>query len=54
MAERRSAWELEDETRSYETGSSTVSPFSEPIATNDTKIASNGVIRPEVDEPTPA
>jgi hypothetical protein len=46
MAERRSAWELEDETRSYETGSSTVSPFSEPIATNDTKSASNGVIRP--------
>lgn len=54
MADRRSAWELEDETRSYDTGSAPASPFSDPIATKDTKIASNGVLRPEVDEPTPA
>lgn len=54
MAERRSAWDLDDDTRSFDVGSTTTSPFSEPIATNDTPIASNGVIRPEVDEPTPA
>jgi hypothetical protein len=54
MADRRSAWDLEDDTRAFDVGSPTASAFSEPIATKDTPIASNGVIRPEVDEPTPA
>ena len=54
MRDRRNAWDLEDDTRSFDVGSPTTSAFSEPIATKDMPIASNGVIRPEVDEPTPA
>ena len=54
MADRRNAWDLEDDTRAFDVGSPATSAFSEPIATKDMPIASNGVIRPEVDEPTPA
>jgi hypothetical protein len=54
MAERRSAWDRDDDTHPFDVGSPATSPFSEPISSKDTPIASNGVIRPEVDQPTPA